>query len=483
MAEPLTIWIEDGANVAAKAWAARLLARVAGFPYVVRVIPANISPGRGPSIYYGSGFTPDAVVIRPSGFFDGNLKTFSPLPEKPACEVEGVPVVFGGPAWELNEKSIVMSADFLASAFYLVSCMEETLVRDRDNHGRFPAAASFLGKNGLLERPIVDEYAHLLARHVRRLWPDMKPSRPWPGDKSLAVCFSHDIETLACPTRLGYMKHKHLTAIRNLARGVFKDAAVNVGTGVVRGITGHNPSWSFRRLRSTIHPCPGTYYFFGGPTSPKDGQYDIRDAAIRGVIGTLVADGCEIGVHLGYETGSDAKVISAQKTLLETVLGPLVRGTRYHYLRGHFPDAWRGCAAAGLEYDTSLGYAERPGFRAGTSYPFQPFDVTTGNVIDIYEVPLIAMDGTFFQYELLSVDETVSQVMKLADTAALAGGVFTLLWHNTTVDPLDHPGPARAFLDISAALKRMPCWPTTIYGCVDRWRRYCRNLEGDSGGA
>jgi len=477
MAEPLTFWIEDGPNVSAKVWAARILARIAGFPFIVRVIPYDVAPGRGPAVYYGSLFTPDAIVIRPSGYFSADPSMPSLVPLRPSGELDGSPVLFGEGGWRLDQVASVTTADVLASAFYLASRVEERAIRDRDGHARMPATASFLGRNGLLGRPLVDEYAIALANQVHRLWPDMKQERPWPHQDQLAICVSHDIETLACPTRLGYMRHKQRVAIRHLMKGAVSDAVRSVGAGVVRGITGHNPSWSFDRLRFAIDPLPDTFYFFGGATSPRDGQYDAASSEISTVLRSLYGGGCEVGVHLGYETGLDAARIASQKETVENALGAEVRGARYHYLRCMFPDASKACAKAGLKYDASLGFADQPGFRGATSYPYCPFDFDTNKPLDIFEVPLVAMDGTFFQYQGLSADQTVSSVLSLVETVRRSGGVFTLLWHNTTVDPVDHPGPSQAYERIAGALKTMPAWASTNYGCVEQWRRYCRSLE------
>ena len=46
-----------------------------------------------------------------------------------------------------------------------------SLVEDLDEHQRFPAFSSHAYKHGYLERPIVDEWMHILGQVIKRQWP------------------------------------------------------------------------------------------------------------------------------------------------------------------------------------------------------------------------------------------------------------------------------------------------------------------------
>jgi hypothetical protein len=479
VSDRLTILIDDGPNAAARAWAARLVARVAGFPFRVVTAGRGAPVPAGPLVHYGQADTP-GITIAPSGFFDGDLSRPA-LPEKPSAEFDGLPVLFGGGAIDRRSDRTVVSADIFASAFYLASRIEERFAAERDRHGRFPAAASLACKSGLVEQPLVDEYARWLSAEIARLYPRLSRRSPWPGGASFAVCVTHDVEHLKAPSRLGYLKGKVVKAAREAARGDLASAVADSSAGVVRALSGESPSWSFERLRAAVRPWPATFYFFGGATSALDGAYDVESQRIREVIAQMAAEGCEIGLHLGYDTGDDDGLMRAQLSKVQSALGAPVRGERQHYLRAVFPDVWRAHEKAGFAYDASLGFPEAAGFRGGTSYPFQPFDLDSGRELNVFEVPLVAMDGTFFQYQQLSGDEIVARVIALARTVKDAGGVFTLLWHNTTVDPVDRPDLARAYAEVTSALKGMPAWGTTVWGCVEAWKSYCQSLEETRG--
>src|SRR3954471_13165942 len=54
--------------------------------------------------------------------------------------------------------------DLLGNAFFVLTRYEEAVVADRDEHDRFPPRSSVLVREGLIEQPVVDEWAATLRR-------------------------------------------------------------------------------------------------------------------------------------------------------------------------------------------------------------------------------------------------------------------------------------------------------------------------------
>ena len=57
---------------------------------------------------------------------------------------------------------------------------------DLDNHERFPATASHAFKYGYLDRPVVDEWLHLLGQVIQRQWPGVALKRH--SERTLVSC-------------------------------------------------------------------------------------------------------------------------------------------------------------------------------------------------------------------------------------------------------------------------------------------------------
>ena len=74
----------------------------------------------------------------------------------------GLVVLEGVRGVDIAERRIEVPLDIFGSAFFMLTRYEEMVITERDTHGRFPARASIAYREGLLERPIVDEYLELL---------------------------------------------------------------------------------------------------------------------------------------------------------------------------------------------------------------------------------------------------------------------------------------------------------------------------------
>jgi hypothetical protein len=83
----------------------------------------------------------------------------------------------------------------------------------------------------------------------------------------------------------------------------------------------------------------------------------------------------------------------------------------------------------GLTYDSTVAYADHEGFRCGTCHPFRPFDLQQGRELDLWEVPLIAMENTLRTYRGFSPEQAEKRILELAGRCKTVGGTFTLLWH------------------------------------------------------
>jgi hypothetical protein len=108
-------------------------------------------------------------------------------------------------------------------------------------------------------------------------------------------------------------------------------------------------------------------------------------------------------------------------------------GGRQHYLRWENPSTWENWETAGLDYDSTVGFADRIGFRLGTSHEFPVFHLRRRQPLRLRERPLLIMDRTLFDYMRLSHDEAEDAVLEIAGECRRAKGTLTLLWHNSTL--------------------------------------------------
>jgi len=312
--------------------------------------------------------------------------------------------------------------DIITATLWMLSRTDEWGVHVLDDHGRFRADASVAARNGFLERPIVDEYGLAFAQALKTLVPR------WHGrDRMLRVKLSHDID------HVGYPRRPRGTAALLLrhrnAGAFFTDAASYARIGRPAHLGAVERLAQLSRARAI-----DSAFYFKATTRPTlwDSGYDPALRAVRDVILQLQREGFEIGIHPGYETFHSQALLDAEVRVLRSVAGSGPMGGRQHYLRWD-PSTWVAWERAGLSYDSTLGYAESMGFRAGTCLPYHPWSSIDDRELALLEIPLIVMDRTPVEYMGLSNAATLQRVDALIARCRAVGGVFTLLWHNNSL--------------------------------------------------
>jgi len=129
------------------------------------------------------------LVFVPSKFFtDRYYGLPRSMPVLPMQMIGRTPILFGDPDVVKINDTVVVFADLIASTYFLLSRYEELIVLDRDEHGRFPGKKSIM--DGMIYRPIVDEYGKLL----RRWLTDCNVEVPDPPEKIKKIYLTHDID-------------------------------------------------------------------------------------------------------------------------------------------------------------------------------------------------------------------------------------------------------------------------------------------------
>jgi peptidoglycan/xylan/chitin deacetylase (PgdA/CDA1 family) len=327
-------------------------------------------------------------------------------------------------AWEEVDRGRRPDGDEIAEGFFHLARVEERGA-GRDRHGRFSAASSCL-----------DPVDPPLERLRRRL--GIEPPR-WAGAR-FAVALTHDVDIPWRWTRVGIRggaSRLKAAALARRPRAVAAHARA-LGTIPVHKVRGTDPNWTFDRItrEESARGARSTFFLLAGHAHRADGAAPEAYERLRPRLVETIRDaGAEVGLHGSYTAADDLERLAAEKARLEELAGPLA-GQRYHFLR---LDPHRNLAPLerlGFAYDTSLGFADAPGFRAGIAQPFRPWDFERELPSGLVEIPLAAMDVTLGEerYLGLSVVEAEARLRTLLELAARFGGGFAILWHSEWFD-------------------------------------------------
>jgi hypothetical protein len=318
--------------------------------------------------------------------------------------------------------------DVVMSTFWHLARWEERPGSARDERGRFPASAALFDPEEAAADRLVERFRELA---------DAPPPGP------VTVALTHDIDT---PVRW--------SGLRAVAGAAARAKAAATGrrrhdlTRELRGLAelprhrarGTDPNWCFERIAEIerSHDAFSTYFVLAGHHHPADGAAPAVYERVRPAIVTQVAaQGDELGLHPSYTASEDLGLIAEERSRLEGLAGGPVRGVRFHYLRHDAHATLPELDRLGFAYDSSQGYADGPGMRAGLSHPYRPYHLAADRPLDMLELPLVVMDATLAEdrYLGLEADAGLDRAVAVLERAARAGGAVSVLWHNDRFDP------------------------------------------------
>lgn len=382
-------------------------------------------------------FSTYRLVIIPSGFFDadvyGTPRSLPALPLPTLAEGDHLPVLFGRPEIARRGHTVIVHADLIAGAYFLLSRYEEWMRPDvRDVHGRFPGGESLPHRAGFLRRPIVDAYGRLL----RRLLREAGGQAPEPPAGLRQINLTHDVDApFFCRTW------------RSIARETLRGNFV----GAWRGRFGRledDPYYTFpwmltqddrmRTIFGTDRCHPILFFRAGGRDTEDRPHYDLQSKDIRALLDLCRAYRAEIGLHASYEAGRRPELIASEKQILEAAIGQAVTLNRHHFLALREPADMEALEAAGITDDYTMGYADQVGFRLGTARPVRCIHPATRRLSRTLTLhPLTVMECTLSATRYMHLDESdaLRLTLDLAKETHRVGGELTLLWHNTSASP------------------------------------------------
>ena len=168
----------------------------------------------------------------------------------------------------------------------------------------------------------------------------------------------------------------------------------------------------------------------------NNSDYNIDNKRVRSFILNIDDSRWENGIH--KSASDDSFDIELAKLNIK------VRGNRFHYLRFKPYLDFQKIEDAGLEFDTSLGFADISGFRNGYGLPYRPYDFKKRKAFNFVECPLNVMDTTYFNYLKMSADEFVNETKEFIRSNS-SNAVISLLFHNNFISDFKYKNYRDAF--------------------------------------
>jgi len=406
----------------------------------------------GPDVVIGYADTrPQVEITEASSNFFAENNPYPAVPSWRAWLGRQIPFFFDNapenPLLIFQENRVTISADIISAAFYLLSGWQEYFSTERDQHGRFPYAASVQKQYGFVTLPVVNYYFDVLKTAVEYVSGQPLPPRRW-GNKQVdfAAFISHDVDNL-------------YSAWKAPAKTALQQRKLSLFSRLFRQHLSQPDTWdNLETVATTVaqYGAKSTFFMLGAKGKAVNGtpNADYHLAAILPRLRLLKAQGCEISLHGSIGTALNAAGLEME---MENALQYEGNGLRFHYL------SWEPRRTPAVidnsncfGYDATLGFAEHFGFRNSFCLPFYPFDFTHERATDFLEIPLNVMDATLHhpRYLQLAPAEILPTLTPVFAEIKRFGGVASVLWHNENFDPNNMQNGPQQFHEIMRHLQQ-----------------------------
>lgn len=367
--------------------------------------------------------------------------------------------------------------DLIGSLYRLLTLLDESQIsgNSRDKKGRFAITNLSLDIQERLQLPIADDQALYLKEKIIKKYPScFQHAIPlWPNAKKFAVLITHDTDAIdvSHPLEVSF----------NLAKAFLRADKKRFGLayeGVRSFFTKENLFFTFPDWFSCEHEKKLRSTFFLYASSDRwrhtkninECRSTILSKRINwNYLRHMANKGWEFGFHCPITATNQVKQMAWGKQYIEEKLATNIYGVRHHYLSLDWYNpvsTLRLYEQAGFLYDSSIAFFDNFGFRAGTSYPYQPYDDEAECAMVLYEIPMVIMDSYF-----KSSEDALQGIQTVQQSLMKTGGVLNMNWHTETAsDKYHYVGKLKQFCLVLSLLNSADVWFTTPMALIKHWQ-------------
>jgi hypothetical protein len=315
--------------------------------------------------------------------------------------------------------------DLFSACFFLLSRYEEYMPFEPDRYGRFEADQSLAFRTGFLEEPVIDQWLMLFKKSLQQKFPDLV----FPG-QTFRFISTFDIDNPWAFRNKGLLRNV-AGSLKALLQGRSSDFRQRLS--VLRGAL-HDPFENYEYIRSIEmkYQFTSIFFFLFGDYDRLDSNFALNTPHFKNLVQQIGQDH-KTGIHPSFRSNDQARLLPIEHKRYSTILGKSPAISRQHFLILRLPETYRRLIEMGIKEDYSMGYASYPGFRAGTSSPFNFYDLAAECETDLVVFPFAVMDVTLQQYLSLTPHEALDRIKEISKQVKLVDGTFLSLWHNESL--------------------------------------------------
>lgn len=393
------------------------------------------------------------------------------LPDKAETHKD-LPLVFP-PRGELGLPAPGIGFDLAANSFYFLCSWAERRGGTKGQSRQLYATSEFVRLG--VPQDIVDRYLKLLVERLTFLRASSgavaRARAEWPDGKKFAVVLSHDVDFI--PVRpLDNTVQGAKTLMRHLIRQRDPAEAWRAFRGWCSStVAGRDPYGCVPQIIEREHAMGlrSSFQVAVGHRHPNDVNYHIEDDRVRDYLRAITNAGFDLCLHGSFRSTENTGWYLEETELLAARLArPL--GSRQHFLSFDYDNLFSAQEAAGIRYDMSMGYPDRPGPRAGFSFPYFPYNLREDRPYRVLEISLFMMDVTLSGYMKLRHFSARELIEAFLSDLREKGGCASVVWHPIVFGGARDPGYDDLYYEMATRVGELGGVATDGRTIHDFWR-------------
>ena len=360
--------------------------------------------------------------------------------------IRDLPIIYGVDLYEENSQEIVCGIDIFASAFFLLTRWEE-FVLGREMTGKCDETKLLCVKSECTKRAIVNEYIDWLKIIFDKI------GIAYVVNDFRKIMITHDVDRC-------YLS-SFTVLIKNLLCLVFKEkqykkAIISLKNYLTYKIQGLSPFDCYDELMdySDTYGIKNYFYFKACSFGESGWTYSVDEPKVTKSIKNILKRGHYVGIHPSESTfNNNFQFVCEYQRLCAIVGDDVICGGRNHglfYNMNSF-NQWNNL----LQYDSGLGYQHFNGFRCGICYPYHMFDLVKQEILNILEIPFVAMDSVAMRNKW-TPNEALIDVIETINIVNRYQGTICINWHSNLINTIERKYHKKVYFKIIEHLANLP---------------------------
>ena len=380
---------------------------------------------------------------------------------------EYIPFLFSkkGEIFNITSHSVKIRKDIVSSAFYFLSCWQEYAAdKEISPSSPYNYHSSLQHHFGFVHFPPVDRYCEMLEDVIKNAFPEYMRSNIWPQGKKFAVSISHNIEYW------NFWTDEHIRAMIKRKIRLFRKKSIKALYKVIAHKINqkiyHDPSLLIKKIIKKERSFKtASSIFLLAKTDFPDNRRNYFDKYQDQII-KLFKDS-SVNLQGSKEAGYQYKFFPPEWDKLK---GFSANGFRIRYLNFNYQNLFKVLEKGEVKFDSSMGYDEHIGYRAGISFPFFPFNIEENRPFNVLEIPVIIMDRSLLNQYGGNIRKAKKHVEMIFKKSRKHKSHISISWHTHIFDKVDFPGWGTLYWMVIKYTKYYGGWLCSLDKMYNYWK-------------